>query len=86
MAGRKARKTGIHSATVSYGNPKVIAEAKQRKRGGRTLAEVEAEEHKIIGDQARKRMDKRARGGSCYSSAGGGTASKNPYSSAHGGR
>lgn len=91
MAGRKARKgSGFGMAVESYGNPRVIAEAKQRKRGGRTLAQVESEEHKIIGDMAKKRMDKRARGGrtnatsSPFSSAGGGSASKNPFSSARG--
>ena len=73
MANRhKVQKTGIDNGTaVSYGNPKVIKEAKERKRGGRA-------EHKLEGEKAMKRMDKRARGGR----TNGGGADKHPFSSA----
>lgn len=70
MANRhKASKTGVRSTPLSYGNPKVAAEAKQRARGGR------AEGGAVPGKAGGGRLDKRARGG-------GVGADKSPYSSA----
>lgn len=68
MANRHKSRSGVGSTPVSYGNPKVIAEAKERKRGGRA-------EHKVEGKMAAKRLDKRARGGRAGSD-------KSPFSSA----
>ena len=56
MANRHKRGGGVRSTPVSYGNPKVVAEAKARKDGGRA-------EYKSGGEVACGRMDKRARGG-----------------------
>lgn len=71
MANRhKAQRSGVGSDTVVYGNPKVIAAAKARKRGGRADAKVD-------GEKSGPRLDKRARGGRT-----GGGADKSPFSSA----
>lgn len=48
----KMQKKNVGGAAVSYGNPKVISEAKEKKRGG-----------KVPGGKAHHRVDKRARGG-----------------------
>lgn len=68
---QKARGGGIGSrATMDAGgNPKVMSEAKERKRGGRA-------EYKCGGAVSGGRMDKRARGGRT------GGADKSPFSSA----
>lgn len=42
----------VGGAAVAYGNPKVISEAREKKRGG-----------KVHGAAAKHRVDKRARGG-----------------------
>ncbi len=55
------------------GNPMVLAEAKERKQGGRTPALKEG--GKVEGRATGGRLDKRARGG-------GVGADKNPFSSA----
>lgn len=68
---------GISKAAVSSGNKDVIAEAKKRNTGG--------EVGKVVGKATGGRLD-RKRGGGCspFSTAGGGSASKNPFSSAKG--
>jgi hypothetical protein len=73
MANRhKVQKGGVGSTPVSYGNPKVVSEARERKRGGR------AGGGKVDGGAvAAGRMDKRARGGRT-----GGGSDKSPFSSA----
>lgn len=48
----QAKHKNVGGAAVSYGNPKVISEAKEKKRGG-----------KVHGKSAMHRVDKRARGG-----------------------
>lgn len=74
MANRhKAAKGGAGAtAPVIYGNPKVVAAAKERKRGGRASGGSCSG-----GEMAAKRMDKRARGGRT-----GGGSDKSPFSSA----
>ena len=52
------------------GNSKVASEAFERKDGGKVCA--------MDDKKSPKRMDKRARGGSVKSSAGGGSADKHP--------
>ncbi len=56
MANRHKRGGGVRSTPEAGGNPKVFAEAKARKDGGRA-------EYKAGGEVACGRMDKRARGG-----------------------
>lgn len=68
MAHRHKVHKNVGGAATSYGNPKVIAEAKStenKKRGG-----------KVHGAAAKHRVDKRARGGRVG-------ADKAPFSSAH---
>ena len=65
------------SAPVVYGNPKVVAAAKAKNRGGSVTI------GKAFGGAATGRADKKARGGSVAHKASGGSATKNPWSSAH---
>lgn len=70
-----------HGGRVYYegGNSKVAKEAASTSstfaKGGKVCA--------MDDKKSMKRIDKRARGGRVMSSAGGGTADKNPFSSAH---
>lgn len=83
MANRhQAVKKNVGGATVSSGNPKVIAEARKKKVGGAVEAKAEggpvekkAEGGKVPGKASGGRLDKRARGGGVGSD-------KNPFSSA----
>lgn len=68
----KVQGKNIGGAVNSGGNPKVIAEAKQRKSGGRVFKDG----GKVVGKASGGRLDKRARGG-------GVGADKHPFSSAH---
>lgn len=74
MKGRKGRASG-GSVTEAGGNPKVLAEVKERKKGGR----VEKSAGKVAGELSRHRLDRpgRKRGGRVG-------ADMNPLSSAHG--
>lgn len=73
MANRhKAKKFNVGGALVAGGNPNVIKEAKQHKRGG---VAKHASGGKVSGFKSGGRLDKRARGG-------GVGADKHPFSSA----
>ena len=62
---------------VAAGNPNVIAEAKERKKGGKVVAEAKKMFGKPEGEKSKHRMDRPHR-----KSGGAVNATKSPFSSA----
>lgn len=75
MAGRQARKSGgkVYYEGGASNVAKEAASTKSKFAGGGKVCDMDM----------KKSAKRRARGGSVMSSAGGGSADKSPYSSAH---